>query len=476
MTEKRLFFGLILLLLSQISFKVYGQSVPLGINYQAVARDEAGNELALKTIDVRFTILSGSPAGTEVYKELYPAITTSKYGVFNLVRGKGTKEDPDGPDFSQIPWEQANHWLKVEIDFGRGFINMGTLQFMAVPYALFAYKSLEQGPQGVPGPKGDQGFQGIQGPKGDQGIQGPKGDQGDPASDRQTLSFDGANLSILNGNTVNLSSLNVPHTLTIIGDTLSIYGGNKVTLPNQIQDLVLDGFNNLKITNNPNATTISLTKYLDNTDSQMLSFNSGTSSLAISGGNAVDLSTMKQNLSYAGDILSITNVSNPVSVNLAKYLDNTDNQQLTYNPSNYTLSLTNGGTAVIGSLVAFRSKMLISSAASSLTDVTFIPTSVEYNDGNAFNPGNGCFTAPTTGIYTFSVTYYADGSGGSRKLSIYYNSSLYEDLAIEIASGTQITTRTITLKLFANDLVRLVINTGTATQTGTGSFSGFRVY
>jgi hypothetical protein len=466
MTDKKLFLGLMLVIVSLTPARLLGQDFPLGIHYQAVARDESGKEITLKTIDVKFTILSGSPAGTEVYQEIHSGITTSKYGVFNLLVGQGTKVDPSGPEFGQINWQDANHWLRVEIDFGSGFVNMGCMQFMAVPYALYAFKSLYPGPQGIQGPRGDQG---------PQGLQGLKGEPGDPASDRQTLSFDGTNLSILNGNTINLSNLNVPHTLLINADTLAIYGGNKVTLPSHVQDLSLDLSNNLKITNNPSATTISLTKYLDNTDNQTLTFNSSSNLLGITGGNSVDLTTMKQNLSYSGNLLSITNVASPVQVDLTKYLDNTDNQALSYNPSTYTLSLTNGGTAVIGSLVAFRAKKVISTTASAVTDVTFLPSSVEYNDGNAFNSGTGDFTAPVTGIYTFSVYYYADGSGGSRKISIYYNSALYEDMAVEIASGT-LTTRSITMKLNASDVVRLVINTGLATQTGTGSFSGFRVY
>jgi len=58
---------------------------------------------------------------------------------------------------------------------------------LSVPYALYAEKSLEAGLQGS---KGDTGPQGLQ------GVQGLKGDQGDPASDKQTLSLVGSDLSI----------------------------------------------------------------------------------------------------------------------------------------------------------------------------------------------------------------------------------------------------------------------------------------
>ena len=112
---------------------------------------------------------------------------------------------------------------------------------------------------------------------------------GDPASDNQILSFNGNNLTISGGNTVNLSTLNVPHQLTLLGDTLSILGGNKVGLTNQIQDLQLDVNNKLKITKNPSATAIDLSKF-----NQTLNFNSADNKLTISGGSApIDLTALK---------------------------------------------------------------------------------------------------------------------------------------------------------------------------------------
>jgi len=409
-------------------------------------------------------------------------VRTSRFGVFSLVIGQGINTGGRVSSLGDIEWEKANHYLKVEVKFENDFMDMGTIQFLAVPYALYARKSLEPGPQG---PKGDPG---PQGPKGDPGPPGPKGDPGDPATDDQVLSFDGTNLSISGGNTVNLSSLITPHQLTIIGDTLSISGGNKVLLPNHIQDLVLNAENVLKITGNVNATPINLSKYLDNTDNQKLSFNQLTGKLSITGSaEEVDLSSLKndadadptnelQDLVLNNDELTITGKQSPNRINLARYLDNTDNQQLSYNPQTNTLSLTNGGSVTLGSIVAFRARKMISTTASMATDVVFLPTVVDYNDGNAFNSLTGEFIAPATGLYTFTATYYADGSGGSRKISIFLNSSLYEDLAIEIASQTQVTPRSITMKLNQGDVVKLIINTGLATQTGTGTFSGFKVY
>ncbi len=469
----------VLLLMLVCAGRLGAQQAPAGLHYQAVARDSYGKELYDREIDVRFSIYSGNPLGTLEYQELHSKVKTSRYGVFSLVIGNGICTGGNVSSLSGVRWETMNHYLKVEVKFDNTFMDMGTIQFLSVPYALFAAKSLEPGPQG---PRGDPG---PQGPKGDPG---PKGDQGDPATDDQVLSFDGSNLSISGGNTVNLSTLVVPHQLTLVGDTLSITGGNKVVLPNQIQDIILDASNILRITKNSSATPVDLSKFLDNTDRQSLSYNSSNMKLSISGAaGEVDLSGLKndadpdpaneiQDLVLNNHELTITGKTNPARINLAPYLDNTDNQQLSYNPSTNTLSLTNGGSVTLGSLVAFRARKMLSTATSIATDVTFIPSTTDYNDGSAFNSLTGEFVAPATGLYTFSASYYADGTGGSRKLSVFLNSSLYEDLAVEIAAGTQVTARSVTMKLTQGDVVKLVINTGMSTQTGTGTFSGFRVY
>ena len=134
---------------------MFSQStVPLGINYQAVARDNSGNELVNRSIDVRFSIISGNPLGTPVYQELHSNVITSKYGVFSLIIGGGVATGGIYDDLSQVDWASALHYLKVEVKFQGAFTDMGTMQFLAVPYALYAYKSLEAGPEG---PKGDTG-------------------------------------------------------------------------------------------------------------------------------------------------------------------------------------------------------------------------------------------------------------------------------------------------------------------------------
>ena len=79
---KRYLVLLVLLLVGSVSF---GQNVPFGIFYQAVARDNYGKELVNKDIDVKFSIISGNPLGPVVYQELHSKVNTSDFGVFSLI-------------------------------------------------------------------------------------------------------------------------------------------------------------------------------------------------------------------------------------------------------------------------------------------------------------------------------------------------------------------------------------------------------
>jgi hypothetical protein len=149
---------------------------------------------------------------------------------------------------------------------------------------------------------------------------------------------------------------------------------------------------------------------------------------------------------------------------------------LSYNPSTYTLSLTNGGTAVIGSLIAFRAKKTTNETGLAIgNDYDFKLPNIDYNDGSGYDGSSGIFTSPVAGIFTFTIGYNAISSNGSRQLKLYLNASLYETINTDIAGGSSLA-RSITMKLAQGDKVKIVYNTGMSTESGTGSFSGFRVY
>jgi hypothetical protein len=446
---------LLLVLLILTCLTGIAQTVP-GINYQAVARDNFGKELINREIDVMFSIISGNPLGEVVYRELHAKVRTTSYGVFSLVIGKGEPlNGGKAASFPEINWETANHYLKVEVKFSSNFIDMGTMQFFAVPYALYARKSLEPGPQG------------------------PKGDPGNPATDDQTLSFNGNNLSISGGNTVNLSTLNIPHQLSLFGDTLSIMGGNKIGLQNQIQDLQFDVNNKLKISKNSSATEIDLTPFKQN-----LTYNSSTGFLSISNGTGVDFSSLKndeiQDIKLTGNQLTIDKNAASAGVDLSKYLDNKDEQTLSYNPENYQLAISNGGSISIGSLIAFRAGIATSLNIPNNSPVDLIFDQVTgnyYNDGGNYNPASGVFQAPYNGIYSFSISINLPT--GISSVIIKLTGSPYETI-IGPTTASGFFRGSIVMKLNKNDIVNIAVlqNNGFPINPYiiSGSFSGFRVY
>lgn len=114
---------------------------PEGINYQAVARDNAGDPLSNQIISVRFSVLATSTSGTVLYQEDHSTISTNQFGLFNLVIGQGSRTGGSLTNFASIDWSLDSKFLRVEVDAGSGFENLGTTQMLSVPYALYAKTS-----------------------------------------------------------------------------------------------------------------------------------------------------------------------------------------------------------------------------------------------------------------------------------------------------------------------------------------------
>lgn len=165
---------LVFALVAILNVNVFAQAPPQGVNYQAVARDNTGAILPNATISVRFSVLSGISPQVVDYVELHNNVTTNAFGLFTLVIGQGT---PTGASFSSIDWSSGNHYIQTEVNLGSGFIDMGTTQFWAVPYAFYAGSVLNGG-QGATGPQGPTGNNGADGATGQQGPTGPTGPGG----------------------------------------------------------------------------------------------------------------------------------------------------------------------------------------------------------------------------------------------------------------------------------------------------------
>ena len=111
---------------------------PDGINYQAVAHDTDGNPIANQSIDVRLGILATSANGLLEHEETHQ-VTTNEYGLFTLIIGGGTNTGNGSlPSFASVNWGINAKFLQVEVNAGNGYELIGTMQFMSVPYALYA--------------------------------------------------------------------------------------------------------------------------------------------------------------------------------------------------------------------------------------------------------------------------------------------------------------------------------------------------
>lgn len=127
--KTKLFFSLCLLL---INLTLIAQQ---GISYKAVLTN-AGNTLNNSEVTIRFTILQNGI--TQVYQEQH-STTTNENGIALANIGEGT---PTSGTFASVNWGLPQS-LKVEINSGSGYVDMGTTAFRFVPYAKIASKALD---------------------------------------------------------------------------------------------------------------------------------------------------------------------------------------------------------------------------------------------------------------------------------------------------------------------------------------------
>jgi hypothetical protein len=115
----------------------FAQSVPQGINYQALARDANGDVLMNQALTIQFSVISDITTSAISWQETH-SVSTNDYGLYTAIIGQGTATSVGSSlTFDVIDWGASNHLLKVEVDFGGGYLDMGTTAFMSVPYALY---------------------------------------------------------------------------------------------------------------------------------------------------------------------------------------------------------------------------------------------------------------------------------------------------------------------------------------------------
>src|SRR5690606_12203887 len=125
---------------------VQAQTGLTGINYQAVARNLDGTVVADEEVDVRISILGGSATGAVQYREAH-RVKTNALGLFTLQIGRGSASQGT---FAEVPWQDANQFVKVEVAVVNGvYDDFGLMQMLCAPVSI---QSAEGGNGGLAGP------------------------------------------------------------------------------------------------------------------------------------------------------------------------------------------------------------------------------------------------------------------------------------------------------------------------------------
>lgn len=259
---------LIILLLLTTSTLLMGQA-PLGFNYQGIAREADGTPISSSEIAIRVRIIDGPQGSTQFEEDHF--LTTNEFGLFTAIIGQGNGNST----LNSVDWAGGNLWLQIELDPDNSgsYLLMGSQQLMSVPYALFAQQS-------------------GAGLTAGSGISINNGKINNTAPDRAiTLTAGNDNIAI---------DSNYPNfTIRATGEDAT----------NEIQDLQLST-NTLTITNNPSPTSIDLSGYLDNTDTQLTEAevdafvnNNGYLTTEVDGSTSNELQT----ISKTGNTVSLSN-------------------------------------------------------------------------------------------------------------------------------------------------------------------------
>ncbi len=118
------------------AFLVVDAQSPMGINYQTIVRDAAGQSIANDAMSVKISIRKASIGGSVVYCEIHE-IVSNNFGLINIIIGQGIVESGN---FAEIDWGREAYYFETAIDISgsKEYQVMGVTQFLSVPYALHA--------------------------------------------------------------------------------------------------------------------------------------------------------------------------------------------------------------------------------------------------------------------------------------------------------------------------------------------------
>ncbi len=123
-------------LLAIVTFATLYAQTPKGFNYQAVARNAAGQLITNRNVGVRISILQGSATGTVIYQQEEVANTNAN-GLFTLIVGDNSTA------FTNINWANGPYFIKSDVDLagGNNYTLSTTQKILAVPYAIYANRA-----------------------------------------------------------------------------------------------------------------------------------------------------------------------------------------------------------------------------------------------------------------------------------------------------------------------------------------------
>ena len=127
------------------------QTQPSGILFQAVARDASNNAAANRTIYAIVEIREATSTGSTVYSESHQVVSNDE-GIFNLIIGNGARLS-GATKFDNLNWRSQIYFINLKVaiapslptpgwDLSKEYVDMGTSQIWAVPYAFSAFKAV----------------------------------------------------------------------------------------------------------------------------------------------------------------------------------------------------------------------------------------------------------------------------------------------------------------------------------------------
>jgi hypothetical protein len=115
------------------------QTVPGGINYQALFRAEDGSPMVNQKVQIEVNLTSGEEVPEIFYQELHQ-LTTDEFGLLSIPIGKGQYPFSSLDD---VPWEKGNIWLSIGLLRDGRYREISKNQLLSVPYTMHAGSARE---------------------------------------------------------------------------------------------------------------------------------------------------------------------------------------------------------------------------------------------------------------------------------------------------------------------------------------------